>query len=122
MYKYGKAKCKCHGVSGSCNVRTCWHQLPTLDEVGDRLKERYDGASLVKFNRQGTALVAADRRFRRPTSEDLVFFEPSPNYCEVSLSSLSLQSSAVEQVLDILVDILFWEIAEVVSPCLPRGL
>jgi len=35
---------------------------------------------------------------------------------------LSLQSSAVEQVLDILMDILSWEIAEVVSPCLPRGL
>jgi len=40
----------------------------------------------------------------------------------VFLSLLSLQSSAVEQVLDILMDILSWEIAEVVSPCLPRGL
>ena len=38
------------------------------------------------------------------------------------LISLSLQSSAVEQVLDILMDILSWEIAEVVSPCLHRGL
>jgi len=36
--------------------------------------------------------------------------------------SLSLESSAVEQVLDILMDVLSWEIAEVVSPCLPRGL
>jgi len=36
--------------------------------------------------------------------------------------SLSLQSSAVEQVLDILMDILSWEIANVVFPCLPRGL
>jgi len=35
---------------------------------------------------------------------------------------LSIQSSAVEQVLDILIDILSWEIADVVSPCLPRGL
>ena len=35
---------------------------------------------------------------------------------------LSLQSSAVEQVLDILMDILSWEIVEVVSSCLPRGL
>ena len=41
----------------------------------------------------------------------------------LSLSlSLSLQSSAVEQVLDILMDILSWKIAEVVSPCLPRSL
>jgi len=30
--------------------------------------------------------------------------------------SLSLQSSSVEQVLDILMNILSWEIAEVVSP------
>jgi len=35
---------------------------------------------------------------------------------------LSLQSSAPEQVLDILLDILSWEIAEVVSPCTPHGL
>ena len=35
--------------------------------------------------------------------------------------SVSLQSSAVEQVLDILMDILSWEIAKVVSPCLPGG-
>ena len=46
-----------------------------------------------------------------------------------SVLSLFLQFSAVEQVLDILVDILYilvdilsWEIAEVVSPCLPRSL
>jgi len=36
--------------------------------------------------------------------------------------SFSLQSSAVEQFLDILMDILSREIAELVSPCLPRGL
>jgi len=35
---------------------------------------------------------------------------------------LCLQSSAVEQVLYILMDILSWEMAEVVSPCLSRGL
>ena len=39
-----------------------------------------------------------------------------------ALFSLSLQSSAVEQVLDILMDILSWEIAEMVSPCLPCSL
>jgi len=40
----------------------------------------------------------------------------------IIIISVSLQSSAVEQVLDILMDILSWDIAEVVSPCLPRGL
>ena len=36
--------------------------------------------------------------------------------------SLCLQSSAVEQVLDIEMDILSLEIAEVVFPCLPHDL
>ena len=36
--------------------------------------------------------------------------------------SFSLQTSAVQQVLDILMDIMSWKIAKVVSPCLPRGL
>jgi len=37
-------------------------------------------------------------------------------------TALSLQSSTIEQVLDILIGILSWEIAEVVSPCFRRGL
>jgi len=52
-------------------------------------------------------------------------FQCSPSKVKVlslSFLFLSLQSSAVEQVLDIPMDILSWEIAEVVSPCLPRGL
>jgi len=40
----------------------------------------------------------------------------------VYIISLSLQSSAIEQVLDILMDILSWEIAKVVSPCLTCSL
>jgi len=73
-------------VSGSCNVKTCWHQLAAFSETGYRLKVRYDAASLVKFNRQGTSLVAANRRFKRPSNEDLIFYEPSPNYCEARLT------------------------------------
>ena len=44
------------------------------------------------------------------------------NFQMIKPLSLSLQSSAVEQILDILTNILSWEIAEVVSPYLPRGL
>jgi len=58
-----------------------------------------------------------------PSMQDcsLVMF-PSPVRGALSEGIFSLQSSAVEQVLDILTDILSCEIAEVVSPCLPRGL
>ena len=33
--------CRCHGVSGSCAVRTCWRALPALPKVGDLLKLKY---------------------------------------------------------------------------------
>lgn len=42
-----RQECKCHGMSGSCTVKTCWMRLPTFRLVGDNLKERFDGASRV---------------------------------------------------------------------------
>lgn len=110
VYQYAKPACKCHGVSGSCNVRTCWHQLPTFREVGDRLRAKYDAAVEAAFNRPGTRLVRASatrgggppasttpapgsgrRRRRRqrsggggarPAKDDLLYVDASPDYCE----------------------------------------
>ena len=42
-----KRDCKCHGMSGSCAIKTCWMRLPSFRDVGDRLKDRFDGASQV---------------------------------------------------------------------------
>ncbi|XP_013420028.1 protein Wnt-1 [Lingula anatina] len=39
--------CKCHGMSGSCTVKTCWMRLPKFRTVGDLIKGRFDGASRV---------------------------------------------------------------------------
>ncbi|KAL3217828.1 hypothetical protein MRX96_000695 [Rhipicephalus microplus] len=50
--------CKCHGVSGSCSLVTCWKQLAPFREVGDHLKDKYDSAT-----------------------EDLVYLHESPDYC-----------------------------------------
>ncbi|KAB0396061.1 hypothetical protein E2I00_009771, partial [Balaenoptera physalus] len=42
-----RTTCKCHGVSGSCAVRTCWKQLSPFRETGQVLKLRHDSAVKV---------------------------------------------------------------------------
>jgi hypothetical protein len=40
-------ECKCHGMSGSCTIKTCWMKLPQFYQVGEVVKDRFDGASQV---------------------------------------------------------------------------
>ena len=42
-----RQECKCHGMSGSCTIKTCWMKLPVFRRVGDSIKEKFDGASKV---------------------------------------------------------------------------
>lgn len=39
--------CKCHGVSGSCSVKTCWHQLAAFSETAAVIKNKYENAVQV---------------------------------------------------------------------------
>lgn len=80
VMKRSKVTCKCHGVSGSCSLVTCWQQLATFREIGDYLRDKYDGATEVRINRRGR-LQIRDPHVRVPTPNDLVYMEESPNYC-----------------------------------------
>lgn len=40
-------ECKCHGVSGSCVMQTCWKVVPKLEEVGLLLRKKYLRAAKV---------------------------------------------------------------------------
>ncbi|XP_059471500.1 protein Wnt-10b-like [Neocloeon triangulifer] len=42
-----KRHCKCHGLSGSCEVQTCWRSVPEFRKVGDTLKSQFWTAILV---------------------------------------------------------------------------
>ncbi|CAM2097721.1 unnamed protein product [Caretta caretta] len=80
VYKLADVACKCHGVSGSCSLKTCWLQLADFRKVGDLLKEKYDSAAAMRISRKGK-LELVNNRFNSPTQEDLVYIDPSPDYC-----------------------------------------
>uniref|UniRef100_T1ITD0 Protein Wnt n=1 Tax=Strigamia maritima TaxID=126957 RepID=T1ITD0_STRMM len=79
--KHVKLECKCHGVSGSCTVRTCWQAMMDFRRIGNYLKRKYDGATEVTMNQAGTRLIVARRHHKKATRSDFVYFEASPDYC-----------------------------------------
>ncbi|XP_028027394.1 protein Wnt-7b isoform X1 [Bombyx mandarina] len=87
-------ECKCHGVSGSCAMRTCWRALPQFRTAAATLRDKYKRAKLVMphppTNPQDinvrTHLVIKRQKHpglgRQPRKSELVFLEQSPSYCE----------------------------------------
>uniref|UniRef100_A0A8C4R8Y7 Protein Wnt n=1 Tax=Eptatretus burgeri TaxID=7764 RepID=A0A8C4R8Y7_EPTBU len=89
VYGLANVTCKCHGVSGSCSLKTCWLQLADFRSVGTQLKERYDLAKVVRVTRK-SRLEPRNRKLGTPTPTDLVHLESSPDYCARNGSSGSL--------------------------------
>ncbi|XP_077453670.1 protein Wnt-10b [Stigmatopora argus] len=98
-----KRRCKCHGTSGSCQFKTCWHVSPEFQLVGSILKEKFLSAILVNsqnknngvFNpRMGNGrrrkMGNRNRARRRSVSRELVYFEKSPDFCERNVAIDSL--------------------------------
>ncbi|XP_050732629.1 protein Wnt-1-like [Eriocheir sinensis] len=100
-----RKECKCHGMSGSCTVKTCWWRLPYFRRVGDVLKDRFDGASRVQMRSLANTRTPNARRPNRrrknkrrkrksyrlfrpcnpdhkpPSKKDLVYLDESPDFC-----------------------------------------
>ncbi|KAK4809324.1 hypothetical protein QYF61_023317 [Mycteria americana] len=85
--RFLKLECKCHGVSGSCTLRTCWLAMSDFRKTGDYLRKKYNGAIQVTMNQDGTGFTVANKNFRKPTKTDLVYFENSPDYCVMDKSA-----------------------------------
>ncbi|KAK9968401.1 hypothetical protein ABG768_002729 [Culter alburnus] len=76
-------KCKCHGVSGSCSIRTCWRGLQDLKDIAMDLKTKYLSATKVVHRPMGTRkqLVPKDIDIRPVRENELVYLQSSPDYC-----------------------------------------
>ena len=81
-------KCRCHGLSGSCSVKTCWRELPTLYDISDALKIKYDEAVKVEVSVPRDGSPASLRyfdpvfnRYTNPPDLSLVYVEDSDNFC-----------------------------------------
>ncbi|XP_076578268.1 protein Wnt-16 [Chaetodon auriga] len=72
--------CRCHGISGSCALKTCWKTMAPFEHVGVYLKEQYERSVQVsdrsrrKTRRKNPRRVPVDKH-------QLIFFNWSPNYC-----------------------------------------
>lgn len=74
--------CKCHGISGSCEYKTCAKTMNSFSVVGAHLLDKYRNAAKATVDQSGNELVIANEEMSlRPSRDDLVFLEKSPNYC-----------------------------------------
>ncbi|XP_059617197.1 protein Wnt-10a [Phlebotomus argentipes] len=103
-------RCKCHGMSGSCQLKTCWRSAPEFSVVGRVLKQQFRRAVLVDQSNigNGPPMVVVShknkkRRKNRPSRKtpagrmyngglrklenSLFYYQRSPNFCEKDSNS-----------------------------------
>ncbi|KAL0848931.1 hypothetical protein ABMA28_013326 [Loxostege sticticalis] len=86
-----EVRCKCHGLSGSCQLRTCWRATPDFRVVASTIKRQYRKALMVaqeELNNGLSVLRGRPRGRRRSRARpapktSLLFFEKSPSFCDV---------------------------------------
>ena len=76
-----RPSCKCHGVSGSCSLKTCWMQIPNFREIGNELMKHYEQAVEVKGNRRGKLRRRKSPKYLAIPRISLVYLDSSPDYC-----------------------------------------
>lgn len=81
-----RLECKCHGVSGSCAVKTCWFAMPEIRHIADQLGQLYHSAEPVRMRRAGSRdrlLISSPTGPTLASSQSLVYSSPSPDYCSL---------------------------------------
>ncbi|KAJ8920937.1 hypothetical protein NQ315_015730 [Exocentrus adspersus] len=79
-----QTQCKCHGVSGSCNIKTCWKALPPMTVIGQKILQKYTNAmEISKYFLDKNLLESTPKKVKsKPlNSQHLMYISKSPDYC-----------------------------------------
>ncbi|KAM9824211.1 protein Wnt-16 [Neosynchiropus ocellatus] len=72
--------CRCHGVSGSCAVKTCWRTMASFQRVGIHLKGRYENS--VQVSDGSRRKTKRKEQHHLPLDKhQFIYLNKSPNYC-----------------------------------------
>lgn len=82
-------KCKCHGVSGSCSLQTCWMQVAPFSKITNILKQRYKRAIKIDLENTSNKILRGNsspplsiiEKHPHISPKRLLFLEYSPDYC-----------------------------------------
>ncbi|ESN90242.1 hypothetical protein HELRODRAFT_90849 [Helobdella robusta] len=76
-------KCKCHGISGSCQTKTCWRTLSQFQSIAAEIMTRYDHAEKIErgVRKNIARVVARDQKNNNNNTNNLVYVINSPTYC-----------------------------------------
>ncbi|EDS27052.1 WNT4 [Culex quinquefasciatus] len=79
-------RCKCHGVSGSCSLKTCWRKLGDFNATAAILRTKYHHAirKIPINNKTSRRAAPKELRDRDTTYDQLYYFETSPTFCSVT--------------------------------------
>lgn len=103
-----QVQCKCHGMSGSCQLKTCWKAAPEFRTVGKVLKQQFRRAVLVDQSNLGNEMIIYKKPKKRKSTRhrparpiqsnkgagdwkkkkknrlenSLFYYQRSPNFCE----------------------------------------
>ena len=87
-------KCNCHGVSGSCAIKTCWNELPNIAVIASTLQKKYKKAVKVKVKPgepdEMRLNLSEEDNNETPKLDALVYQSDSPNYCSGSKNAFYL--------------------------------
>ncbi|CAB3409510.1 unnamed protein product [Caenorhabditis bovis] len=93
-----RRQCRCHGVSGSCEFKTCWLQMPKFSQVADLLKKRYDHFAVQVTRKAHKRLRRKERSERKIPlrGNEMAYVHRSPSYCEQNITAGILGTSGRE--------------------------